>query len=535
MKSAEAAAATQPAVPVKAPGTDAGTFDWSTLEGNNAAVSLVPEAVARKYLAFPARVENGRLVVVMAEPTDYRAIQTLELKARMEVTTLHGSAEDIRRAIDIHYSGKMDEGVIKAMDRRFSEEEEGHASGSEVREIALVTVAAEGPSAAEESPVILAVDSLISQAVKARATDIHIEPMADRVRVRFRIDGFLKEYAKLPLAAHGAALSRLKIMAGMDIAERRRPQDGHFSARVGENTLEVRAATTDTVHGEMAVLRILNKNIELFKLDELGMLEDTVSTIRKLLKSPYGILLVCGPTGAGKTTTLYASLGQLDKLRMNIITIEDPVEYRFEGVNSIQINEKAGLTFPGSLRATLRLDPNVIMVGEMRDPETAHIGVQAALTGHLVLSTVHANDAVRAMNRMLDLGVESFLLSSALLGVASQRMVRKVCTHCRVAYVPEGEEAALCVDMGLDPAMELSKGEGCYFCAYTGFRGRTGIYEVLTITEPIRAMILRRATAPEMLEEARKGGFKTMKEDGARKIALGITTPAEIMRSVYTA
>ena len=507
-------------------------FDWTTLEANNAATALVPEALARKYTAFPARVENGRLAVVMADPTDYRAIQTIELKARMEVVSFAGKAEDIRKAIDQHYAGMMPESVVEAMGERFTDDEDG---GGGVREIPLIAGADESQAATDESPVIQAIDSLISQAVKARATDIHIEPMEDRVRVRFRVDGFLQEYARLPLAAHNAVMSRMKILAGMDIAERRRPQDGHFSVKVGDSSLEVRAATADTVHGEMAVLRLLNKRLQLFQLDDLGMLDDTATTLRKLLKAPYGIILVCGPTGAGKTTTLYASLGQLDKERMNIITIEDPVEYRFEGINSIQINEKAGLTFASSLRGVLRLDPNVVLVGEVRDPETARIAVQAALTGHLVLSSVHANDAVRAVNRMLDLGVESFLLSSALLGVVSQRMVRRVCSHCGAGYVPEGEDAALAREVGVDPEKGLRRGEGCYFCSFTGYRSRTGIFEILTASESVRSLILNKASNAEILSQAKLNGFMTMKEDGARKVALGHTTPSEILRSVYTA
>lgn len=508
-------------------------FDWSTLDPQSAAISLLSETVARKYLAFPARVENGRLIVVMADPSDYRAIQTIELKARMEVLPLAGQAEDVRRAIDIHYSGKLPEAITDRMDESFNDPVD--IAAETVREIPLVTAISEGLESGEDSPVIQAIDSLIAQAVKARTTDIHVEPMENSVRVRFRIDGFLQEYANLPPAAHGAVLSRLKIMAGMDIAERRRPQDGHFSVRVGDKMIEVRAATIDTVHGEMAVLRVLNKTMELFKLDDLGMLDTTIATLRNLVKAPYGIILVCGPTGAGKTTSLYALLGQLDKDRMNVITIEDPVEYRFQGINSIQINEKAGLSFAGSLRATLRLDPNVILVGEIRDPETAHIAVQAALTGHLVMSSVHANDAVRAISRMLDLGVESFLLSSALLGVASQRMVRRVCTHCVVTYRPEGEELAVVKDLGLDPGAEYRKGEGCYFCASTGYRGRIGIYEVLTVTEALKALILKRASNADLLAEATLGGFTTLRHDGARKVALGITTPSEIARSVYTA
>jgi general secretion pathway protein E len=358
--------------------------------------------------------------------------------------------------------------------------------------------------------------------------------MEDRVRVRFRIDGFLQEVARLPLAAHGALISRLKIMAGMDIAERRRPQDGHFAVKVGETSIEVRAATTDTVHGEMTVLRILNKSLKLFSLDELGMVPHSTVAMRKLLGAPYGIILVSGPTGAGKTTTLYAALNEMDSKRTNIITIEDPVEYRFQGINSIQINDKAGLTFALSLRAVLRLDPDTVLVGEIRDAETARIAVQAALTGHLVMSSVHANDAVRAVSRMVDLGVEPFLLSSALLGVVSQRMVRRVCDHCAAKKNPEGDEATATIEMGFDPNEPLLFGEGCYFCSFTGYRGRTGLYEILTATEDFRQLLLQEADNKLMLKTARDNGFKSMKDDGFIKVQEGITTPSEVMRSVYS-
>ncbi|MEX0760962.1 MAG: GspE/PulE family protein [Dehalococcoidia bacterium] len=507
------------------------TFDWSTLGEGETATSLIPEALAREYKAFPARVEDGKLVLVMANPADYRAIQTLELRARMEVVAYAGTPDDIGNAINIHYSTSMPDAVVTAMDRRYAPTAESLAG---VREIPLVHGADNAAGGNVESPAIQAIDSLISQAAKARATDIHIEPMEDRVRVRFRIDGFLQEVARLPRASQGALLSRLKIMAGMDIAERRRPQDGHFAVKVGEDSIEVRAATTDTVHGEMIVLRILNKGIKLFSLDDLGMLEVSTSAMKKLLGAPYGIILVSGPTGAGKTTTLYAALNEMDNQRQNVITIEDPVEYRFPGINSIQINEKAGLSFSGSLRAVLRLDPDVILVGEIRDAETARIAVQAALTGHLVLSSVHANDAVRAVSRMLDLGIEPFLLSSALLGVVSQRMVRRVCDHCARGRLPEGDELASIDELGLDPKAELISGEGCYFCSFTGYRGRTGLYEILTATESFRAMVMRRAGNSELLEAAREHGFFTMKEDGAMKVQKGLTTPFEVLRSVYS-
>jgi len=504
-------------------------FDWATLSTDESAIGYLPESLARKFVAFPARVSDGKLTVVMADATDYRSIQSIEMRSRMEVVPLRGAREDIVNAIDIHYSASMPDNISSAMDDKYQ------SRGSfrdVVREIALVV--GEEDDGSDDSPVVKAIDSLISQAAKARATDIHIEPMEERVRVRFRIDGFLQEVASIPSAAQQALTSRLKIMGGMDIAERRRPQDGHFAVKVGDANIEVRAATSDTVHGEMAVLRLLNKSLKLFSLDDLGMLDHSVNAMRRLVAAPYGIILVSGPTGAGKTTTLYAALTEIDSLRMNIITIEDPVEYRFPGVNSIQINDKAGVTFAGSLRSVLRMDPDVVLVGEIRDAETARIAVQAALTGHLVMSSVHANDAVRAVSRMLDLGVEPFLLSSALLGVVSQRMVRRICSHCEIEYVPEGDEANSVSELGLDASKSLKKGGGCYFCASTGYRGRTGIYEVLSVSERFRQLIMSRANNEELLHAARDTGFSTMREDGVLKIEAGITTPFEVIRSVYS-
>lgn len=505
-------------------------FDWTTLEANEAATTLIPESLARKYIAFPARVEEGKLLVVMANPKDYRALQSLEMRARMEVIPVPSEADDIINAIDLHYSSSMPDSISSAMDNRYVAKVGEH---EDVREIPLV-LGSEDEDDSDSSPVIQAIDSLISQAVKARSTDIHIEPMEDRVRVRFRIDGFLQEVARLPLAAHGALISRLKIMSGMDIAERRRPQDGHFAVKVGESSIEVRSATSDTVHGEMAVLRILNKSLKLFSLDDLGMLDHSRTAMRKLLGAPYGILLVSGPTGAGKTTTLYAALNEMDSRRTNIITIEDPVEYRFPGVNSIQINEKAGLTFPASLRAVLRMDPDTVLVGEIRDAETARIAVQAALTGHLVMSSVHANDAVRAVSRMVDLGVEPFLLSSALLGVVSQRMVRMICDHCVKDKVPEGDDAAAAIEMGFKPDQPMKQGEGCYFCSFTGYRGRTGLYEILVATEDFRQQVLVETDNAKLLETAKANGFRSMRDDGLEKVQAGLTSPTEVMRSVYS-
>ena len=512
-------------------------FDWSSLKPEDTATGLVPEKLARTHRAFPARAEGRRLTVVMANPGDYVAIRSLEARTRMEVLPVQGDPADILRAIDVHYSAQMPDDVVQALDARFagSRQDDGEA----VREIPLVRE--ESPARTdddESSPIIAAVDSLMAQAVKARATDVHIEPFEDRVRVRFRIDGFLQEITGFPRASHGALLSRLKVMAGMDIAERRRPQDGHFSLKVGSSNLDIRAATADTVHGEMAVLRILNKSLQLFSLDDLGLRERPADAVREMLGAPNGILLVAGPTGAGKTTTLYAALNELDNRQSNIVTIEDPVEYRFEGINSLQVSERAGLGFAEILRAVLRLDPDVVLVGEIRDRETARTAVQAALTGHLVLSSVHANDAVRAVSRIVDLGVEPFLLSSALLGVVAQRMVRKIDTHCPVLYSPDPGEMTALKELGHasdGDNVELYRGDGCHFCGDTGYHGRTGLFEVLKASDDFRELIMAEAGHLALLNQARDDGLLTMQQDGLTKVLDGSTTLFEVLRSVHTA
>ena len=510
-------------------------FDWATLKVGEAATHMVPEFVARRYLAFPARADGRRLTVVMSDPGDYYAIRSIEARCRMEVVPTYGNEMDILNAIDIHYSSSMPDAVVEAIDEKYAVEEEKQGEIAAIRDIPLVfDQLGIDDDDDSDSPVVRAIDTLIAQAAKARATDIHIEPMEQSLRVRFRIDGLLQEVVSLPSASHAALLSRLKIMAGMDIAERRRPQDGHFGVRVGNSSLDVRAATTDTVHGEMIVLRILNKSLKLFSLDDLGLLAETSGRLKKMLAAPYGIVLIAGPTGAGKTTTLYAALNELDHSALNILTIEDPVEYRFPGINSMQINEKAGLNFATLLRATLRLDPDVIMVGEIRDAETARIAVQAALTGHLVLSSVHANDAVRAVARVIDLGVEPFMLSSALLGIVSQRMVRRIDTHCKVDYHPTSEELAA-LDLTEENMPEsFVTGEGCAFCSFTGYYGRTGLYEVLTATDAFKTLITRSQDPEALRQQAVDDGFASLRVDGTAKVVSGITTPSEVMRSVYS-
>jgi general secretion pathway protein E len=367
--------------------------------------------------------------------------------------------------------------------------------------------------AADDAPIIRMLNALLTQAAKDAASDIHIEPYERSSSVRFRIDGTLREVVQPNKALHAALISRLKIMAELDIAEKRLPQDGRISLRIGGRAIDVRVSTLPSAHGERAVLRLLDKTESKFTLEALGMNGDVLATFDGLVHQPHGIVLVTGPTGSGKTTTLYASLGRIDTSTTNILTVEDPVEYELPGIGQTQVNPKIDLTFAKALRAILRQDPDVIMIGEIRDFETAQIAIQASLTGHLVLATLHTNDAPSAVTRLIDMGVEPFLLSSSLLGVQAQRLVRKLCNACRR---PD--------DQGRWHPV------GCAECGHTGYRGRTGVYELMVADDPLRALIHNRASEKELFDSARSGGYRTMREDGERLVAAGVTSLEELLR-----
>jgi general secretion pathway protein E len=367
--------------------------------------------------------------------------------------------------------------------------------------------------AADDAPIIRMLNALLTQAAKDAASDIHIEPYERSSSVRFRIDGTLREVVQPNKALHAALISRLKIMAELDIAEKRLPQDGRISLRIGGRAIDVRVSTLPSAHGERAVLRLLDKTESKFTLEALGMSGDVLATFDGLVHQPHGIVLVTGPTGSGKTTTLYASLGRIDTATTNILTVEDPVEYELPGIGQTQVNPKIDLTFAKALRAILRQDPDVIMIGEIRDFETAQIAIQASLTGHLVLATLHTNDAPSAVTRLIDMGVEPFLLSSSLLGVQAQRLVRKLCPACRRV---DGEGRWHPV--------------GCAECANTGYRGRTGVYELMVADDPLRALIHNRASEKELFDSARAAGYRTMREDGERLVAAGVTSLEELLR-----
>ncbi|MFM2342784.1 MAG: type secretion system protein GspE [Pseudomonadota bacterium] len=367
--------------------------------------------------------------------------------------------------------------------------------------------------AADDAPIIRMLNALLTQAARDGASDIHIEPYERSSAVRFRVDGTLREVVQPNKALHAALISRLKIMAELDIAEKRLPQDGRISLRIGGRAIDVRVSTLPGVHGERAVLRLLDKGEAKFSLASLGMQGDTLARFSQRIAQPHGIVLVTGPTGSGKTTTLYAALGQVDTSTTNVLTVEDPVEYELAGIGQTQVNARIDLTFAKALRAILRQDPDVIMIGEIRDHETAQIAVQASLTGHLVLATLHTNDAPSAVTRLTDMGIEPFLLSSSLLGVLAQRLVRKLCPHCR----RQGEDG-------------LWHPVGCDHCGHSGYKGRTGVYELMTVDERVQALIHARAPESELIAAARGAGLRSMREDGERLVAAGITSMEELLR-----
>ncbi len=486
------------------------------------AVKLIPEAVARKYGVIPVEVKDGGIVIAMEDPKDIEAIEDLTAITMKSIEPVISTAQDIQEMIDLNYriGGELEEQLSQIPTR--------YRGGAGLREARV------SPETIAQAPVVRAIDLLIKQAVRDRASDVHVEPQEDRVRVRYRIDGILNEVMGLPLSVHAPLLSRVKIMAGLNIAERRRPQDGQITFDMGDREVDIRVATSNTIYGEMTVLRILDKAFAFLPLPEIGFMTEMLERYLKMLKTPFGMILISGPTGSGKTTTQYASVNTLDSVGRKIITIEDPVEYHFSNINQMQVNPAAAVTFATGLRATMRLDPDVILVGEIRDAETAQISTQAALTGHLVLSSVHANDTVSTIIRMIDLDIEPFLISSALIGVVAQRMVRRVCPYCsRPAEVAPEEREAYEEEIG-EKRSEFIVGAGCNFCAGTGYLGRTGIFEVLLASEAIRRIIVKGADTDEMRHQARQEGMVSLWHDGMVKVKEGVTTPAEVLRNVFS-
>ncbi|MDR7489743.1 MAG: GspE/PulE family protein, partial [Armatimonadota bacterium] len=386
----------------------------------------------------------------------------------------------------------------------------------------------------EDAPVVRLVNMIIEDAVRERASDIHIEPQRSGLLVRYRIDGVLHDVMKPPLNLKSPLISRVKIMADMDIAERRKPQDGRIHLRTAGRAIDLRVSTLPTVYGEKVVMRILDQSTPLIGLSHLGFHSETLSQWEAAVNKPYGMILVTGPTGSGKSTTLYGTLNTLNTLEKNIVTVEDPVEYQLPRINQVQVNPKAGLTFATGLRSILRQDPDIIMVGEIRDRETAEIAVQAALTGHLVLSTLHTNDAASAVSRLVDMGIEPFLVSSSVIAILAQRLARQICSDCKTGYSPPPDALKR---LGLDTAegVTLYRGAGCEACRHTGYKGRIGVFELLVVTDSLRELIVRRAPAAELKAQAVREGMRTLRDDGLEKVLSGVSTIDEILRVVYVA
>jgi len=480
-------------------------------------IKLVPEAVAKKYKAVPLFKIASTLTLAMVDPQDILAIDEIRRKSKADsIDVVLASEEGIQKALDAYYGamGTVEE-LVKGIDKaKF--DAKGAAGAEEM---------------AGEAPVIRLVNLMINQAIKDKASDIHIEPNDDAVRIRYRIDGILHEINTMPKHLQSVVISRVKILAKMDIAEQRKPQDGRIRIKKEDRDVDIRVSSFPTVHGENIVMRLLDKLTALLGLAELGLSKEDLKKFDKLIRYPNGIILVTGPTGSGKTTSLYAALSTINSMEKNIITIEDPVEYELPLIRQTAVNQKAGLTFATGFRSILRQDPDIVMVGEIRDKETADIAIQASMTGHLVFSTLHTNDAASALSRLIDMGVEPFLISSSIMGVMAQRLVRVICPKCKEKHTPSDEALK---DLGLSVPVDFYKGKGCGKCKKTGFAGRVGIYELLILDDEIKKMVVAKASSDDIKKKAASKGMTTLFTDGLAKAKEGITTVEEVLRASRT-
>jgi type IV pilus assembly protein PilB len=484
---------------------------------DHSAVSLVSGALARRYVVLPFGFEDGKMLLAMADPANFLAIEDVRAVTQMEVKPCVATRTDVLAAIDRYYRADSDLDEITAI---LDVEEEEDLS--KVRE------------AVEDAPIVKYVNALITQAIQDRASDIHLEPTERDLRVRYRIDGVLHEIMRSPKTIQSGVISRLKIMADINIAERRIPQDGRLSINANGKKIDLRVATLPTVWGEKIVMRILDNSTARLDLTELGFSDVNFERYSRSFAKPYGMILVTGPTGSGKSTTLYATLNILNRAEVNIITVEDPVEYRLPGVNQIQVNNKAGLSFASALRSILRADPDIVLIGEVRDHETAQISVEAALTGHLVLSTLHTNDAPSAITRLTEMGIEPFLVGSAIDCVLAQRLARLLCSKCKEEYIPTPEALVTARFPWNDgePLPTLYKAAGCSQCAKTGYKGRLALHEVMPMSEEIERLTVEHASASTINEVARTQGMVTLRHDGMLKVLQGVTSIDEILRVV---
>lgn len=495
--------------------------DLTTIEIPKPVIELVPESVARENLVLPLSLEGNTLKIITADPTNYDTLQKLQFILNKDITPVLAIQEQIQDAINRNY-GQTETESVDSMLVEFTD--------TAIEFTQVESAAAMANAEESDAPVVKLVNLIISEAINLRASDIHVEPFGDRVRVRYRVDGVLAERDNVPRRLLAPLLSRIKIMGSIDISEKRRPQDGRIKMTVGGKHFDLRVSMLPTVHGQSAVMRILDRGSIQLNLRDMGFSEEDYLKFQNIIKRPNGIFLVTGPTGSGKTTTLYAALNELNRPDRKIITAEDPVEYYLPGINQVEVKHQIGLNFARIIRAMLRQAPNIILVGEIRDKETAEIAVQASLTGHLVFSTLHTNDAPSAVTRLVDIGVPPFLIASSVIAIMGQRLVRTTCPKCKEPFTPPaGELRAAGVSPEQMTKANFMKGRGCNYCRQGGYRGRIAIFELMRMTSQLRELTFAQAPTQELRRKARSGGMKTLLEDGAIKALKGVTTLDEVL------
>ena len=492
-------------------------------------VQTVPKNIAKQYQVVPVRMVRDELYIAMSDPLNFYAIEEVRKAARRKVVPMVALPAAVERAIQVLYGN---EGAAKAIEE-MKREAAATGEGSVMLDSAF-TVNQVGEDTANQAPAIRLVNAIIERAITERASDIHMEPRESELSIRMRIDGFLRDILTVPRELQAAVISRMKVMSGLDITERRVPQDGRFNVKIREKDIDLRVSTLPTVYGEKIVARLLDKSGMKLSRDSIGLKGDDMEKYLRLMGIKNGVILIVGPTGSGKSTTMYTMVSDLNTRDVNLVTLEDPVEYNIDGVNQVQIQEKTGMTFANGLRAILRQDPDIIAIGEIRDGETAEIAMRAAITGHVVLSTIHTSDALGTIERLTDMGVEPYLVASALKGVFSQRLVRRICPHCRQPYEPTEEEQR---ELGLEPrpGRTFYRGEGCPECFNSGYRGRTAVFEIFPLTVQVRRMVAARAgrEAIENLLKDPASGFVSLRENAMRLVEEGITTGDEVRRVIY--
>ena len=490
---------------------------------------VVPKNIAKQYQVVPVRVVRDELYLAMSDPLNFFAIEEVRKAVRKKVVPMVAMSAAVERSIQVLYGN---EGAAKAIEEM---KREAALTGDEAANLDVTFATNQvGEDSLSQAPAIRLVNAIIERAVMERASDIHMEPRETEFSVRMRIDGILHDILTVPRELQSAVISRMKVMSALDITERRVPQDGRFHVQVKDKDVDLRVSTLPTVYGEKIVLRLLDKSGARLDKKAIGLTDEDLAKYNKLIRIKNGVILIVGPTGSGKSTTMYTMIGELNTRSVNLVTLEDPVEYNIDGVNQVQINDKIGMTFASGLRAILRQDPDVIALGEIRDGETAEIAMRSAITGHVVLSTIHTSDALGTVERLTDMGVEPYLVASALKGVFSQRLVRRICPNCRASYEPTAEEQA---ELGLEykPERRFFRGKGCPECFDTGYRGRTGVYEIFPLTVAVRRKIAAKASREEIetLLKDPSSGFVSLKDNALKLVEEGITTVDEVMRVIY--